>query len=39
VGGPGANSLVSIQNGLTAQLLDEFFAFDPNFRGGAFIGA
>ena len=39
VGGPGANSLVDIQNGLTAQILDSFFAFDPSFKGGSFIGA
>jgi hypothetical protein len=35
--GGGTSSLVDVYDGPTLALLDEFFAFDPSFRGAAFV--
>src|SRR5439155_17549089 len=37
VHGPGGTPDVDILDGLTGQLLDRFFAYDPNFTGGIFL--
>jgi hypothetical protein len=37
VHGPGGTPDVNILDGLTGQLLDRFFAFDPAFTGGIFL--
>ncbi len=34
--GPGGGPQVSVFDGLTLQLLESFFAFDPSYRGGVF---
>jgi hypothetical protein len=36
--GAGTPALVDVFNGSSIALLDEFFAFDPAFQGGAFVG-
>ena len=36
--GPGPQPLVDVFSGQTLALLDSFFAFDPSFRGGVFVG-
>jgi len=36
--GQGPPPLVDVFNGQTLALLNSFFAFDPNFRGGVFVG-
>ncbi len=37
--GPGGPPVVRVFDGLTGQELFDFFAFDPSFRGGVFVGA
>jgi len=37
VHGPGGNPEVDIFDGLSGQLLDHFFAYDPNFTGGIYL--
>jgi hypothetical protein len=36
--GPGALSTIGVLDGATLNLLSAFFAYNPNFRGGAFVG-
>jgi hypothetical protein len=36
--GQGPPPLVNIFSGQSLALLDSFFAFDPSFRGGVFVG-
>ncbi|HEY1191021.1 MAG TPA: hypothetical protein VGE74_25535 [Gemmata sp.] len=36
--GPGASPHVEVLAGLTLDVLDSFFAYDPAFIGGAFVG-
>jgi hypothetical protein len=36
--GTGAPPLEDVFDGTTATLLDSFFAFGPDFLGGAFVG-
>jgi serralysin len=36
--GPGLSPLVKVFDGLTLAELDSFFAFDPAFQGGIFVG-
>ena len=37
VHGPGGTPDVDILDGLSGQLLDRFFAYDPNFSGGLYL--
>jgi hypothetical protein len=37
--GPGMTATVRVFSGTTARLVREFTAFDPGFRGGAFVAA
>jgi hypothetical protein len=37
VHGPGGNPEVDIFDGLTGQLVDHFFAYNPNFTGGIYL--
>ena len=39
VPGPGAPAQVKVFSGATGAVLRSFFAFDPSFGGGAFVGA
>jgi hypothetical protein len=36
--GPGAGPTVTVFDGLTLTQIDSFFAFDPRFAGGVFVG-
>jgi hypothetical protein len=36
--GPGGNAEVRFFNGLSKAIIDDFFAYDPRFEGGVFIG-
>jgi len=36
--GPGAGPRVVVYDGNTGQMVQSFFAFDPGFRGGVFVG-
>ena len=36
--GPGTTPLVAVYSGADLSLLGAFDAFDPNFRGGVFVG-
>lgn len=36
--GPGAGPRVVVYDGNTGQIVQSFFAFDPGFRGGVFVG-
>ncbi len=37
VRGPGGSPEVGIFDGITGQLIDSFFAYDPNFTGGLYV--
>src|SRR5262249_19758108 len=36
--GPGVSPLVNVVDALTLAQLDSFYAYDPNFLGGVFVG-
>jgi hypothetical protein len=37
--GQGSNPEVKAFDSVTLAVVDDFFAFDPNFLGGVFVGA